>query len=65
MQNVHLVSLDGGEKDNAIANHSEAVIAFPADEAELVRHIAEAQGELIKLRIASTDPSKAAPACHG
>ena len=57
LQNVHLVSLDGGEKDNAIANHSEAVIAFPADEAELVRHIAEAQGELIKLRIASTDPN--------
>ena len=57
LQNVHLVSLDGGEKDNAIANHSEAVIAFPTDEAELVRHIAEAQGELIKLRIASTDPN--------
>ncbi|MDO4354619.1 MAG: beta-Ala-His dipeptidase, partial [Clostridia bacterium] len=57
LQNVHLVSLDGGEKDNAIANHSEAVIAFPADEAELVRHIAEAQGELIKLRIANTDPN--------
>ena len=57
LQNVHLVSLDGGEKDNAIANHSEAVIAFPTDEAELVRHIAEAHGELIKLRIASTDPN--------
>lgn len=56
LHNVHLVSINGGEKDNAIANHTEAVIAFPKEEEELVRRIAEAQGELIKLRIAGTDP---------
>ncbi len=44
-EEVQIVSVNGGEKDNAIANKAEALLAVAQDEAE---HVMETIGELYK-----------------
>ena len=52
-----LLSIDGGNKPNAICRHAEAVIAVPADEAEDMQADVQAFSELLKAEFAASDPA--------
>ena len=51
-----LLSIDGGNKPNAICREAEAVIAVPADEVEEMMEDAKAFDAVIKKEFASSDP---------
>lgn len=57
--NIRLVALNGGEKDNAIANKTLAEIAFSADDSEKIKTVCEKFAEVFKNEYHATDPDLA------
>lgn len=53
---IRLVSINGGEKDNAIANKTLAEIAFSEDETEKVKAVCEKLDGIYKNEFHATDP---------
>lgn len=53
---VRLVSINGGEKDNAIANKTIAEIAFRADEEKIIKTVCEKLCAIYKDEFRVTDP---------
>lgn len=53
---IRLISIDGGEKDNAIANKTLAKIAFDAENAEKVKCICEKYDIILKNEFNASDP---------
>ena len=51
-----LLSIDGGNKPNAICREAEAVIAVPADEADEMKADVKAFSDLLAAEFASSDP---------
>ena len=51
-----LLSLDGGNKPNAICRSAEAIIAVPADEAEDMQADVKAFSDILQAEFASSDP---------
>ena len=51
-----LLSLDGGNKPNAICRHAEAVIAVPADEVQDMQEDVAAFSRLLEAEFAASDP---------
>lgn len=51
-----LISLDGGNKPNAICREAEAIIAVPSDEIDEMKEDVEAFSKLLEAEFASSDP---------
>ena len=50
-----LITLDGGNKPNAICRHAEAILAVPADEVNEMQEDVKAFGQLLEAEFASSD----------
>ncbi len=53
---LRLVTLTGGDKDNAIPTYAGAMVAVPADQVEKVQQVLEAEFAEVKAEFQETDP---------